>query len=89
MVDELAERIRSIGGKSIGTLIEFTDETRLSEVPKEYPHADKMLENLLLDHESIIRQLRRIWRAVNSLETQEQQIFLQQLWKNTKRWLGC
>jgi DNA-binding ferritin-like protein len=29
MVDELAERIRSIGGKSIGTLIEFTDETRL------------------------------------------------------------
>ena len=40
MVDELAERIRAIGGKSIGTLIEFTDETRLSEVPKEYPHAD-------------------------------------------------
>ena len=42
--------------KSIGTLIEFIDETRLSEVPKEYPYADKMLENLLLDHESIIRQ---------------------------------
>src|SRR5688500_730495 len=36
MIDELAERIRSIGGKSIGTLLEFTDETRLSEVPKEY-----------------------------------------------------
>jgi starvation-inducible DNA-binding protein len=49
IVDELAERIRSIGGRSIGTLIEFTDETRLSEVPKEYPHADKMLKNLLLD----------------------------------------
>ncbi len=59
MVDELAEKIRSIGGRSIGTLIEFRDETRLSEVPKEDPHADKMLENLLLDHESIIRQLRK------------------------------
>ena len=66
MVDELAERIRSLGGKSIGTLIEFTDETRLSEVPKEYPHADKMLENLLLNHESIIRQIRK------DLETCEQ-----------------
>jgi DNA-binding ferritin-like protein len=48
MVDELTERIRSIGGRSIGTLIEFPDETRLSQVqvPTEYPHADKMLKNL-------------------------------------------
>jgi DNA-binding ferritin-like protein len=44
MVDELTERIRSIGGRSIGILIEFTDEKRLSEVPKEYPHAEKMLK---------------------------------------------
>jgi starvation-inducible DNA-binding protein len=36
------------------------------EVPKEYPHADKILENLLLNHESIIIQLRK------DLETCEQ-----------------
>jgi starvation-inducible DNA-binding protein len=66
LVDDLAERIRSIGGKSIGTLKEFIEQTRLSEQPKEYPEANKMLENLLLDHESIIRQLRK------DLETCEQ-----------------
>lgn len=66
IVDEVAERTRSIGAKSIGTLTEFLEQTRLSEQPREYPDANTMLENLLLDHESIIRQLRE------DLETCEQ-----------------
>ncbi len=66
VVDDIAERIRSIGGKSKSTLKEFLEQTRLSEHPNEYPSANEMLENLLLDHESIIRQLRK------DLETCEQ-----------------
>jgi starvation-inducible DNA-binding protein len=51
VVDEVAERIRSIGGKSTGTLKEFIEKTRLSEHPNEYPNANQMLENLLQDHD--------------------------------------
>lgn len=57
-IDEIAERIRQIGGKAIGTMAEFTKTTRLSEDPGEYPAARDMLHNLLHDHEAIIRQLR-------------------------------
>ena len=37
----------------------FLEEISFWEQSKEYPHADQMLENLLLDHESIIRQRRK------------------------------
>jgi len=66
IVDEVAERVRSIGGKTIATMTEFLQITRLKENPSEYPNANTMLENLLNDHETIIRQLRK------DLETCEQ-----------------
>ena len=59
IVNQLAERIRSIGVKSIGLVKEFIDETRLLKQPYGYLNADKMLQNLLLDHESTIRELRK------------------------------
>ncbi len=34
------------------------EEARLKEHPGQYPSADDMLENLLSDHETLIRQLR-------------------------------
>jgi starvation-inducible DNA-binding protein len=58
IVDDVAERARSLGGPSFGTLKEFSQHTRLKEQPGEYPNAQKMLENLLADHEAIIRSLR-------------------------------
>lgn len=58
IVDEVAERARSLGGPSLGTLKEFLQQTRLKEHPGEYPNAQKMLQNLLADHEAIIRVLR-------------------------------
>lgn len=58
IVDEVAERARSLGGPSLGTLKEFLQHTRLKEHPGEYPNAQKMLQNLLADHEAIIRYLR-------------------------------
>lgn len=57
-VDEVAERIRALGGWAIGTLAEFAEKTRLKESPGEYPESRVMLENLLRDHETVVRELR-------------------------------
>ncbi|MFY3740722.1 MAG: starvation-inducible DNA-binding protein [Candidatus Nitrosomirales archaeon] len=57
-VDEIAERIRMLGGRSIGTLTEFLQHTELKEEPGRYPDARRMISNLLADHEAIIRNLR-------------------------------
>ena len=57
-VDDVAERARTLGGHAVATLIEFAEAARLKEHPSQYPSADDMLENLLADHEAIIRQLR-------------------------------
>ena len=58
IVDEVAERATTVGGKALGTLIEFTKTTRLRERPGEYPDARGMISDLLADHESVVRQLR-------------------------------
>jgi starvation-inducible DNA-binding protein len=58
IVDEVAERARSLGGKAMGTLADFLKNTRLKEQAGQYPDARDMISNLLSDHESIIRTLR-------------------------------
>ncbi|MDE1763848.1 MAG: DNA starvation/stationary phase protection protein [Thaumarchaeota archaeon] len=58
IIDEIAERIRTLGGMSIATLGEFTKNTRLKEEPNTYPDSKTMLRNLLGDHESVIRSMR-------------------------------
>jgi starvation-inducible DNA-binding protein len=65
-VDDVAERARTLGGHSVATLSEFMEAARLKEHPGQYPSADDMLENLLADHEAIIRQLRADADAVGS-----------------------
>jgi starvation-inducible DNA-binding protein len=57
-VDEIAERIRTLGGKTGATLAEFVKNTRLKEHPGEYPAADRMVANLVSDHESVVKTLR-------------------------------
>jgi starvation-inducible DNA-binding protein len=58
IVDDTAERARSLGGKSFGTLAEFVRHTRLKESPGQVPSASGMIQNLLNDHEAVIRSLR-------------------------------
>jgi starvation-inducible DNA-binding protein len=58
VVDEVAERARSLGGNALGTVAEFAQHTRLTEHPGKYPTAREMLTNLLHDHEAVIRNLR-------------------------------
>jgi starvation-inducible DNA-binding protein len=58
-IDRIAERIRTYGGPAIGTLQEFKTRARLTETPGDYPHARQMVQNLVNDHEAIIRALRK------------------------------
>ena len=57
-IDDIAERIRQMGGNAIATLDEFKAHTRLNEHPGKYPSDREMFSNLVADHESIIRNLR-------------------------------
>jgi starvation-inducible DNA-binding protein len=59
MVDDIAERARQLGGKSLGTLDEFVRHSSINEHPGQYPEAQKMIENLLKDQETIIQTLRK------------------------------
>lgn len=58
VIDEIAERVRALGGPAFGTVTEFSQHARLKEHPGRYPGARDMIANLLSDHESVIRQLR-------------------------------
>ncbi len=58
IVDDVAERARSLGGNAIGTLVEFLKQARLKEHQSEYPQAREMIANLLADPAATIRQVR-------------------------------
>lgn len=58
-IDEIAERINKLGGKTIGTMKEFLKYTRLKESPDQYPSQKQMISELLADHESVAVALRR------------------------------
>ncbi|MCL6460659.1 MAG: DNA starvation/stationary phase protection protein [Flavobacterium micromati] len=58
-IDETAERIGKLGGKTIGTLKEFADLTVIKESPNEYPEQKDMLKELIADHETMIIQMRK------------------------------
>ncbi len=56
--DSVAERARALGRAARGTLAEALAVTRLKETPDHNLAAGEMVENLLEDHETIIRHLR-------------------------------
>jgi starvation-inducible DNA-binding protein len=58
-IDEIAERIRSLGFFTPGSLANFQAIARLEETGHLNGDAEKMLNNLLRDHEAIIRILRK------------------------------
>ncbi len=58
-IDLIAERINKLGGKTIGTMKEFAELSRLKETPGKYPNQKEMMKELLSDHESVIVELRK------------------------------
>jgi starvation-inducible DNA-binding protein len=59
MIDEVAERARTLGGPAVGTLAEFKQLGRIKEQPGRRPPARQMLQDLLADHESVVQILRK------------------------------
>ena len=57
-IDECAERIRMLGGYPAGTAKEFLDLASIKEHSGDVPQAQQMVERLVEDHETIIRNLR-------------------------------
>ncbi len=58
IIDEVAERINKLGGRTIGTMTEFMKLSRIKETPDQYPTQGAMLSELNTDHETLIAQLR-------------------------------
>lgn len=58
-IDLVAERINKLGGKTIGTMKEFGEHSRLKESPGKYPSQKDMLKELLSDHEAVSVELRK------------------------------
>jgi starvation-inducible DNA-binding protein len=58
-IDEIAERINKFGTPTIGTLKEFLQVTSLKEAPGKYPDQTSMIKELLADHETVIKALRK------------------------------
>lgn len=58
-MDEIAERVRQVGGIALGTMEEFLQTTALKEQPGVNPEAEEMIRDLLHDHETVIKQLRQ------------------------------
>ncbi|MEO0058526.1 MAG: hypothetical protein RLZZ312_173 [Bacteroidota bacterium] len=59
IIDEVAERISKLGGKTIGTMSEFATLSRIIEHPNKYPIKKAMITELLSDHETLVAELRK------------------------------
>ena len=57
-IDEMAERIRMLGGYPIGTMQGFLEVATLKEQPGRVATATESVKALLADHEHIIRETR-------------------------------
>lgn len=64
LVDELAERVRSIGHPALGKMKDFLDVTRLKEDTKSMSETE-VLKALVADHENIIINIRKEINIVN------------------------
>ena len=58
-VDGVAERSRSLGAIALGSMQAFLQRARLKEDAGAPPSAMTMVSNLLTDHETLIRSLRK------------------------------
>ncbi|KXK23891.1 MAG: Ferritin, Dps family protein [Chloroflexi bacterium OLB15] len=67
-MDEIAERIRQLGGIAPGTLAEMQEYATLSEQPGINPDEKGMIANLLHDHETVIQSLREAADAVEEFD---------------------
>ena len=58
-IDEVAERISTLGGVAIGTTSEFAELSLLIENPGKIPTNQEMIKEPVNDHETIVKSLRK------------------------------
>ena len=63
-VDDVAERIRSLGERAPGSYIEFSKLTSIQE-DTDPPSAKQMIANLVTSHETLIRTARGVFPAAD------------------------
>ena len=59
IADLVAERINKLGSRTIGTMKEFLELTRIVETPDKYPEQKDLIRELLDNHESIAVFIRK------------------------------
>jgi starvation-inducible DNA-binding protein len=59
IIDDVAERVRTLGHFALGTLKDFTSMTRLSEHNHNFSDSKHIIQTLMEDHEGVIRSLRK------------------------------
>ncbi len=64
-VDEIAERIRSLGAYAPGSYREFQELTSVKEADG-VPEATEMIRQLVSDHETVVRTLRSVFPAADA-----------------------
>lgn len=68
IVDDVAERVQTMGGTALGSLQEFKERATIKDHPsKEFLDQMAMIRQLLFDHELVIKQLRE---AIELIENQ-------------------
>ncbi|MBI4377294.1 MAG: DNA starvation/stationary phase protection protein [Elusimicrobia bacterium] len=65
-IDEIAERVRALGGQALGSLQAFLKGSHVKEDSSQTLDSEGMITHLLRDHEIIVRRLRE------SVETAKQ-----------------
>jgi starvation-inducible DNA-binding protein len=66
-IDDVAEKVRSLGGYAVATLQEYLNTSRVKEQPGggEPPDPRVMISNLAADHGTVIKQLREAFKTVH------------------------
>lgn len=88
-IDETAERIRMIGGVSLGSMSEFLDSASLKETKGKLVEGDDAIKELLADNEAVIRKLREEIPGVGDLDDHGTEDFLVSLLQKheTSAWM--
>jgi starvation-inducible DNA-binding protein len=58
IIDDLAERVRSLGHFSLGSMKDFLSVTHMSEENHDFGNSKQIIQTLVDDHETIIRIIR-------------------------------
>jgi starvation-inducible DNA-binding protein len=58
IIDDIAERVRSLGHFALGSLKDFLSVTHMDEENHDFGNPIQMIQTLMNDHETIIRMIR-------------------------------